>query len=125
MLVPPNSDYLNKDRKLTIINYFKNYYGINVRKAIKIAEELGLNFNSLFNNLQEYKKDQINQKLAIIRKEKPGIEQDLKLYIIHNIKTKINQQTRNGIRLNKNLPIRGQRTRSNARTVKRMKQITI
>lgn len=49
------------------------------------------------------------------------LDRDLKRFIEHNIRTQVSLGTYRGIRHTLNLPVRGQRTHSNAKTQRRLK----
>ncbi len=94
-------------------------YGLGPTLAKKIIEDCKVDPNTRTKNLTE---DEIN----IIQKEleKYKIEGDLRREIQSNIKRLQEIGTYRGSRHRKNLPVRGQRTRVNART-KRGKRMTI
>lgn len=71
-------------------------------------------------NLDKKAKDLTEEELASIRKEieKHTVEGDLRREVNMNIKTKMEINSYQGTRHKKGLPVRGQRTDTNARTRK-------
>ena len=94
-------------------------YGIGMSVAEKIVEEAKVNLGARVKDLTEEEISRI-QKLV----DKYTIEGDLRRQIQQNIRRLEEIGTYRGTRHKKNLPARGQRTRSNART-KRGKRVTI
>ena len=94
-------------------------YGIGSTLAKKILSECSINPDSRTKNLTE---DEINKLQRAVEKFK--VEGDLRREIQGNIKRLQEIGAYRGLRHTKNLPVRGQRTRTNART-KRGKRITI
>jgi small subunit ribosomal protein S13 len=89
-------------------------YGIGRPRARKILEVAGVDINLRSDNLTD---DQIVKLRAAI--DAGGkIEGDLKREVSMNIKRLIDLGCFRGLRHKKGLPVRGQRTRSNARTRK-------
>lgn len=90
-------------------------YGIGPARATQICEKLGLAKSTRMKDLTE---DQLNS----IRKEIEAagyvIEGDLRREISLNIKRLMDMACYRGLRHRKGLPVRGQRTRTNARTRK-------
>jgi small subunit ribosomal protein S13 len=90
-----------------------NIYGIGFTRSKLICHKLGINPLS-------QPKDLINKQLSKLGKliNRYSIEMDLKKNIKNNIQKLINLGTYRGLRHKLGLPVRGQRTRSNARTQK-------
>jgi small subunit ribosomal protein S13 len=90
-------------------------YGIGPTRATLICEKLGIPKSTRMKDLTE---DQLNA----IRKEIEAagyvIEGDLRREISLNIKRLMDMACYRGLRHRKGLPVRGQRTRTNARTRK-------
>lgn len=95
-------------------------YGIGRSNVSKLLKETGVSGDKRVKDLTE---DEINRLQKSIDKNFK-VEGDLKLEIQNNIKRLREIGTYRGIRHSRNLPVRGQRTRSNART-KRGKRVTI
>ena len=95
-------------------------YGIGLTSSRKILAEAKVNPNLRTKELKNEELEKIRQ--IIIKKYK--IEGDLKAEVTQNIKRLKEIGTYRGLRYSRNLPVRGQRTRTNART-KRGKKVTV
>lgn len=96
-------------------------YGIGRKRALAILKATGINPSIKCSNLQEAELEKIRAETA-----KYKIEGDLRREVAMNIKRLIELGTYRGLRHRRGLPVRGQRTRTNARTRKgknRKKQI--
>lgn len=89
-------------------------YGIGRRLSNEIIQQLGLDKNMRANKLTE---DDIARLNALLQ-SKYVVEGDLRRQIQNNIKRLISIHSYRGMRHRVGLPVRGQRTRSNARTRK-------
>ena len=89
-------------------------FGIGRQRANKILKDLKINPDTKVKDLTE---EQINKLRQEIDK-KYRVEGDLKREIIGNIKRLKEIKCYRGIRHMKGLPVRGQKTRSNTRTVR-------
>ncbi len=89
-------------------------YGIGRAKSVKILEEAKIDRNKKVKALTE---DEINKIRQIIEKREK-IEGDLRKEISMNIKRLIDIGCFRGLRHKRKLPVRGQRTKTNARTRK-------
>lgn len=89
-------------------------YGIGRSRSERILHEAGINPNTKIKDLTE---DEINRLRHIIE-ENYKIEGDLRQEVKSNISRLISISCYRGIRHKKGLPVRGQRTRCNARTRK-------
>jgi small subunit ribosomal protein S13 len=89
-------------------------FGIGRSKANKILKSAMVNPDTRVNDLKE---DEIN-KLRVIIEKSEKVEGDLKREIIGNIKRLKEIGCYRGSRHAKNLPARGQRTKTNNRTVR-------
>lgn len=89
-------------------------FGIGRSSSQKILQEAGIDWNT--------KSDQLTEgQIAAIRKiidEKHKVEGDLRRDVSMNIKRLIDLGAYRGLRHRKGLPVRGQRTSTNARTRK-------
>lgn len=94
-------------------------YGIGRSNVPKLLKTANVSPNKRVNALTEDEVKRIHKAL-----EEYKIEGDLKAEIFENIKTLKEIKSYRGLRHSRNLPARGQRTRSNART-KRGKRVTI
>jgi small subunit ribosomal protein S13 len=89
-------------------------FGIGLPTSQKICDDLGLDRNTKVSSLTE---DEVN-KIRVYVDENLTIEGDLRRDIQTDIKRKIEIGCHQGIRHRKGLPVRGQRTHTNARTRK-------
>lgn len=89
-------------------------YGVGRRLSNQIIEKLSLNKDMRARELNE---DQIAQLNAILQSEYV-VEGDLRRQIQNNIKRLVGIHCYRGLRHRLGLPVRGQRTRTNARTRK-------
>jgi small subunit ribosomal protein S13 len=89
-------------------------FGIGLPTSQKICDQLGLDRNTKVSSLTE---DEVN-KIRVFVDENLTIEGDLRRDIQTDIKRKIEIGCHQGIRHRKGLPVRGQRTHTNARTRK-------
>jgi small subunit ribosomal protein S13 len=89
-------------------------FGIGKTTAQKMCAELGLDRNTKVSQLTE---DEVNQIRAYVD-QNLTIEGDLRRDVQNDIKRKIEIGCLQGIRHRKGLPVRGQRTHTNARTRK-------
>ncbi|MAZ76670.1 MAG: 30S ribosomal protein S13 [Micavibrio sp.] len=90
-------------------------HGIGRTKAREICEVTGIDKTRRMNELSE---DELNQLRAEIDTDKYLIEGDLRREVSMNIKRLMDMACNRGLRHRKHLPVRGQRTRTNARTRK-------
>jgi small subunit ribosomal protein S13 len=88
-------------------------YGIGVSSAHKILDKVGIDYGKRAKDLTT---DEENKIREII--EKTLIEGNLKREISANIKRLKDIKSYRGIRHMKHLPVRGQRTKTNSRTVR-------
>jgi len=89
-------------------------YGVGLPTSQRICDELGLDRNTKVSNLTE---DEIN-KIRSYVDQNLTIEGDLRRNVQGDIKRKIEIGCLQGVRHRKGLPVRGQRTHTNARTRK-------
>ncbi len=95
-------------------------YGVGRSNVVKILETAHISPERRVSTLTD---EEVNKISKILEKEFT-VEGDLRRQIHDNIKRLIEIRSYRGIRHSKSLPVRGQRTRSNART-KRGKRVTI
>ena len=105
------------DNKRLIIS-LTYIYGIGPFKAKEIVEKLQLNPNMRARELTE---DDIAKINSLLQNEFV-VEGDLRRQVQNNIKRLININSYRGLRHRSGLPVRGQRTQSNARTRKGKKK---
>ncbi len=89
-------------------------FGIGRPTAQKICADLGLDINTRVRNLTEEEVDKIRRWIDT----NATVEGDLRRDVQQDIKRKIEIGCYQGIRHRKGLPVRGQRTHTNARTRK-------
>lgn len=103
------------------INYALTYiYGIGISKSKKILKDAQIDENKRTKELSEGDLEKIRKVIASSHK----VEGDLRLEVSQNVKRLKEINSYRGVRHIKNLPVRGQRTKTNART-KRGKKVTI
>ncbi len=88
-------------------------YGIGPTLAQKICRDAGVQPTAKVRELDEANLDAIRQEI-----EKYEVEGDLRREVSMNIKRLMDLGTYRGVRHRRGLPLRGQRTRTNARTRK-------
>lgn len=110
-------DLPNEKRLDVALTYI---YGIGRTNVQNLLKDVGLPSERRVNTLTD---EEVNKISKIIEKGYM-VEGDLRRKVQDNIKRLIDIRSYRGIRHSKSLPVRGQRTRSNART-KRGKRVTI
>lgn len=93
-------------------------YGLGISSSKEILKRTGINPDIRVKDLSEA---EIGQLRSIIEKEY-RVEGDLRREVSMNIKRLIDIKCRRGMRHLRNLPVRGQRTKTNARTRKGKKR---
>ncbi|MAC03534.1 MAG: 30S ribosomal protein S13 [Gammaproteobacteria bacterium] len=88
-------------------------YGIGRRTAQEICDKLKIKYSKKVSELSEDQLDKIRDELKAFQ-----IEGDLRREINFNVKRLMDLGCYRGIRHRKGLPLRGQRTKTNARTRK-------
>jgi small subunit ribosomal protein S13 len=88
-------------------------YGIGRSRARRICEAAGINVSSKIKDLTDTEMDRLREQVA-----KHTIEGDLRREVSMNIKRLMDLGCYRGVRHKRGLPVRGQRTRTNARTRK-------
>ncbi|MEM0967276.1 MAG: 30S ribosomal protein S13 [Verrucomicrobiota bacterium] len=98
------------------LSYALRYvYGIGPARAELVVSESGLDPNMRAHELSE---EQLNQLASIVSEKQYIVEGDLRREIAGNIKRLQAIRSNRGIRHQRGLPVRGQRTSTNARTRK-------
>ncbi|MCB1761644.1 MAG: 30S ribosomal protein S13 [Gammaproteobacteria bacterium] len=100
------------DRKHTVIA-LTSIYGIGRTRAHGICEAVGLDKEKQIKDLTEEEIDKLRTEVS-----KFTVEGDLRREVSMNIKRLMDLGCNRGIRHRRGLPVRGQRTRTNARTRK-------
>ncbi len=88
-------------------------YGIGLTRAADICKATGLEITTKVNQLTEEELDKVRSEVG-----KYSLEGDLRREVSMNIKRLMDLGTNRGIRHRRGLPVRGQRTCTNARTRK-------
>ncbi|MFZ5634503.1 MAG: 30S ribosomal protein S13 [Bacillota bacterium] len=103
---------LPRDKRVEIaLTYI---YGIGRSTSKKILEQTGINPDTRMRNLTE---DEVSRLREVIEKNYK-VEGDLRREVALNIKRLIEIGSYRGLRHRRGLPVRGQRTKTNARTRK-------
>lgn len=105
------------DKKRTVIA-LTSIYGIGIQRSKLICKKSNTNENIKLCKLNENQIEKIRKEVS-----KYIIEGDLKRKTNLNIKRLIDLNCYRGLRHKKNLPVRGQRTKTNARTRKGPRKI--
>lgn len=108
------------DRKRLVIS-LTYIYGLGNQLAAEVIKKLGLNPDMRAQQLSE---DDIARINALLQSDYV-VEGDLRRQVQNNIKRLISIHCYRGLRHRSGLPVRGQRTKSNARTRKGKKKATI
>lgn len=88
-------------------------FGVGLTTAKKLCEVVGINTATKIGDLSEEEMDKLRNEVA-----KLTVEGDLRREVNMNIKRLLDLGCNRGLRHRKNLPLRGQRTKTNARTRK-------
>jgi len=107
-----------KFNKTTIFQNLKTIYGVGTNSAYLICQHVGINPITIFKLLRE---DQIYKLYLYIEKEYTLIENNLKFYEKENNKYLFKVKNLRAIRNRLGLPVRGQRTHTNAKTKIKLK----
>jgi len=97
----------------------QHIYGIGKYKAFSICARLGLGFPFTLNNLNNY----YSMFLFFVLDYYSWLEARIKRIYKQNIIFLVELNSYKGIRHKDNLPVRGQRTRTNSKTTKKKKKI--
>ena len=89
-------------------------FGIGRSTSLKVCAELGLNPDTRVRDLTD---DEVNR-IRVYVDQNLRVEGDLRRDVAQDIKRKIEIGSYQGVRHRKGLPVRGQRTHTNARTRK-------
>ena len=100
------------DQKIAVIE-LQSIYGIGPTRASEILANAGVEESARLKDLDESVVDKIRAEVA-----KFTVEGDLRREVSMNIKRLIDLGTYRGLRHRRGLPVRGQRTKTNARTRK-------
>ena len=90
-------------------------YGVGRKKSQTILDSVGIDFMTKVKNLSDEQEKKISEEL-----QKYVLENDLKRDVMTHIKRLKEIKCYRGMRHNLGLPVRGQLTRKNARTAKKL-----
>jgi small subunit ribosomal protein S13 len=96
-------------------------YGIGRTRAKSILHRCGVDFDKKIQDLTE---EEINR-IRLLIEEEGEVEGDLRKEITLNIKRLMDMGSYRGLRHRRGLPVRGQRTHTNARTRKGPRRATV
>jgi small subunit ribosomal protein S13 len=88
-------------------------YGVGIQMGRDIAEKAGVSLDKRVKDLTPQEEDALRREIESIR-----IEGDLKREIAQNIKRLKDIKAYRGVRHMRKMPVRGQRTKTNSRTVR-------
>lgn len=97
-------------------------YGIGPTNAVQVLQRAGVDFRTKTDELTEGEIARIRE---VIDSGNFRVEGDLRREVTQNIKTLMDMGCYRGLRHRKKLPVRGQRTHTNARTRKGRRGATI
>lgn len=100
----------------SVLYALTNVYGIGRAQAFLICCKLGFSVNL---KVKELTKEQINKLIKIVQSLNLELASDLKKIKILTAKRLISIKSYKGLRRNQGLPVRGQRTHTNARTARK------
>jgi len=102
----------------SLVYSLQNVFGIGKYQALKLCKQVGYSSNLLVENLSE---DQISKLLKLIEGSDLKVSTDLKKFKLFVSKQLIDIKSYKGLRKVRGLPIRGQRTHTNANTAKQIR----
>ena len=91
-------------------------YGINKSNALIICKKLGFSFNLKIKDLTQ---EQIQNLLVIIESLNLKLNNELKNFKVQSLKKLVFIKTYRGLRRIRRLPVRGQRTHTNAKSARK------
>ena len=107
------------DNSKSILFSLKKIYGLNNYQINLICKKLGFSSNLKTSKLTN---DQITKLIKIIENDNIKITNDLKKEQIFNLQRLVEIKSYSGLRRIRGLPVRGQRTHTNAKTAKKTKK---
>ncbi|MDZ4787124.1 MAG: 30S ribosomal protein S13 [bacterium] len=108
-------------RNKRIVRGLAYIYGVGISKSEQILNEAGIDFNIRTDDLT----DEQVAKIRSILEGREKVEGDLKREVTTNIKRLMDLGCYRGLRHRKGLPVRGQRTKTNARTRKGPRKMAV
>lgn len=104
---------------MSIYRNLKTIYGINTKQSFFLLKKLG--FSKTLNT--QLSADQLNSINALIKKLDIKTELILKISKKKNLKNLTKIRINKGLRRLKHLPVRGQRTKTNSKTAKKLNKV--
>lgn len=101
----------------TVYSLLNSIFGINKSVSLRICGYVGVSASAKLLSIPKVKL----KKLELVAVNKFVVERPLRREYIINIDQKIKKGTYVGLRMRQGLPTRGQRTHTNAKTIKRFK----
>ncbi len=108
---------VNISENKSVLYALTSIYGIGVSRSKHICNSIGINYYIKFNKLDDKNINLIRKKISNFI-----LEGDLRRDIMLNIKRLIDINCYRGLRHRKKLPVRGQRTKTNAKTCKKLRK---
>jgi small subunit ribosomal protein S13 len=112
---------INLSNKKKIFIALTSIYGIGIPRSKKILDQLNIDYNSKVSELTD---SNISDLRNFLETDEFKLEGDLRRLINLNIKRLIDINSYRGRRHLKGLPVRGQRTRTNNRTSRKLSLFT-
>lgn len=108
--------FLNRSVSATqkIGKFISSLYGISCKSSIRICRQIGVFYSDTFEQISPDKRLYIESYLSTL-----VLGLDLQRLVQNRVTDKVRVGGHTGLRISQNLPSRGQRTKTNAQTVKR------
>lgn len=115
------------DNKKSIYIALTKIYGVGISVSKSVLRHAKVNYSTKVSDLTEEQVESIRSVLnRVIQSEDNSggllVEDTLRKFVVQNIKDKTQKRTYEGSRHSRRLPVRGQRTKTNARTRKSRKK---
>jgi small subunit ribosomal protein S13 len=108
----------NLQKKKSVIFALNSVFGIGKPTSLSICKKLGFSNNFKIKDLSE---EQYKNLLEVVKSLNLNLASDLKKINLIQLKKLVNIRSYRGLRKLKGLPIRGQRTHTNAKTARNRK----
>ena len=102
----------------TLVKGLLKIYGLNLSSVLSCCKKLGLSKNVRFTDLSE---DQLQKLVKVVEKSDLKINSELKNFTRISKESLVQIKSYRGLRRLSGLPVRGQRTHTNANTCKKFK----
>lgn len=118
---------ITMDNKKSIYIALTKIYGVGISVSKSVLRHAKVNYSTKVSDLTEEQVEAIRSVLnRVIQSEDNSggllVEDTLRKFVVQNIKDKTQKRTYEGSRHSRRLPVRGQRTKTNARTRKSRKK---